>query len=135
LAVIVGSATLVQGDTRREDPGMYLYRGVAFGHPDYANALQGMAVPYGLNGGHSDPEAHNTGSYNSIYTSWSMSRGVADYHANKGKQPGVVLMKKFMLHETVPSPDEHHELEVLVPGIVRGADVQRPLGRGTPTAY
>ena len=93
LAVMVGSATLVQGDTRRENPAMYLYRGVAFGHPDYVNVLQGMVVPAGLNGGHSDAEAHNTGNFNSIYTSWTISRGVADYHANKGGQPGVVLKK------------------------------------------
>lgn len=60
---------------------------------------------------------------------------VADYHANKGSKPGVVLMKKFMPNETAPSPDAYDELEVLVPGVVRGADVQKPLGKGSPTAF
>src|SRR5690606_36251275 len=37
LAAMLCSATLVQRDTRRENPAMYLYRGLAFGHPDCVN--------------------------------------------------------------------------------------------------
>ena len=102
------------------------------GHPDYLNAKKGMAVPYG---GHNDPDAHNMGDYKSIYTSWSFSRNVADYHANKNGAGGVVLIKRFKLSQTVPSPDGMNEGEMLVPGVVKGAGVTTPLGRGNPTAW
>ncbi len=114
---------------------MTLYRGVSAGHPDYPNAVNGMAVPSGLEGGHDDPDRHNAGDNDSIFTSWTMSRAVADYHASKDGSGGVVLSREFAPGETVPSPDNFAELEVLVPGVVTGARVEEPLGPGSPSAY
>jgi len=37
--------------------------------------------------------------------------------------------------EIVPSLDAYNELEVLVPCMVRGADVEGPLGKRTSTAF
>lgn len=128
----ITDAPAIVDDVAPENKKITLYRGVYYGHPDYKNALKGMAVPAG---GHNDPEAHNGGNYKSIFTSWSMSKAVANYHANKKGIPGVVLTKQFNLTELVPSPDAHFELEMLVPGTVTGAQVGPPSGPGSPTAY
>lgn len=90
-----------------------LYRGVSYNHPDYINALMGIATPWDLDG-HNNPELHNGGNYKSIFTSWSLSRGIADYHANKGVPGGVVLIKSFHYYQVTTSPDNYNELEVLV---------------------
>ncbi|WP_407334176.1 SpvB/TcaC N-terminal domain-containing protein [Enterovibrio sp. 27052020O] len=121
--------------TTESTNGMTLYRGVSAGHPDYPNAVNGMAVPSGLEGGHDDPDRHNAGDNDSVFTSWTMSRAVADYHASKDGSGGVVLSREFAPGETVPSPDSFAELEVLVPGVVTGARVEEPLGPGSPSAY
>jgi RHS repeat-associated protein len=125
---------LLEGDISRREQRITLYRGVYKGHPDYRNALKGQAWPYDLNG-HSNPEAHNGGNFKSKFTSWTMSPAVANYHANKSGQQGVVLKKTFPIINTVPSPDAYDEMEVLVPGIVTGATVTTPTGPGSPTAY
>ncbi|QLG46780.1 Ig-like domain-containing protein [Costertonia aggregata] len=125
--------------TATPDNGGYLtlYRGVAANHPDYTNALNGIATPRALMPvGHNSPDAHNGGNTLSIFTSWTLSRSVADYHATKAHPYlGVVLVKRFRLTQTVPSPDNFSELEMLVPGVVKGAQVTKPLGFGTRTAY
>ncbi|MBK1895626.1 DUF6443 domain-containing protein [Chryseobacterium paridis] len=111
-----------------------LYRGVYNEHPDYMNALKGEARPYSLSG-HDDPERHNGGDFKSLFTSWTLSLGVANYNANKNGPGGVVLIKQIPLNHTVPSPDHYDELEVLIPGVVRGATVIAPTGPGSPRAF
>jgi RHS repeat-associated protein len=108
-----------------KDQEITLYRGVHGLHPDLENAKKGMAVPRGLNNGHSNPNAHNAGNNNSIYTSWSKSKDVARSFANRKGYGGIVLTKKFKVSQTVPSIDKHKQQEVLVPGIVIGARVER----------
>ena len=117
-----------------DDSMLTLHRGVHIGHPDFANALNGMAVPRGLNVGSLDADAHNGGAI-SGFTSWSLSLAVANYHANKAGAGGVVLTQQFLSSQTFPSPDNYSELEILVPGIVTGARVSKPSGPGSPTAY
>ncbi|WP_445457009.1 DUF6443 domain-containing protein [Flavobacterium sp. HNIBRBA15423] len=102
-------------------PSITLFRGVYFGHPDYANALNGIATPIG---GHDDPFLHNWGDNESIFTSWSVNIAVAKTHASKAMvSNGVILMKRFKVYEIVPSPDKMKEGEFLVPGVVNGAKV------------
>ena len=125
---------LLEGDMQKKEQEITLYRGVYREHPDYKNALKGQAWPYDLNG-HKSPEAHNGGNYKSIFTSWTRSPAVANYHANKNGSSGVVLKKTFPILSTVPSPDAYDEMEVLVPGIVKGATVTSPTGPGFPRAY
>ena len=119
-------------DKNFDDIPITLYRGVHVGHPDYKNALKGTAVPAG---GNATPEQFNGGNYKGPFTAWSMSRSVANYHANKEGEGGVVLIKQFLMKQTVPSPDNFDELEVLVPGVVKGALPTKPTGPGTRTAY
>jgi hypothetical protein len=38
---------------------------------------------------------------------------------------GVVLVKRFYPSQLVPSPDKYNEQEVLVPGVVFGAEVYK----------
>ena len=116
------------------DQGSYitLYRGVHTGHPGHFSALKGMVVPHG---GNATFAQQNAGNYQSEFTSWTMHRGVANYHANKRGLGGVILEKTFKLAETVPSPNVFAELEVLVPGTVTGAKVISSMEPGTPTAY
>ena len=112
-----------------------LYIGVYVGHPDYQNALLGIATPAGTWSGEEAVDAHNGGNYNTIYTSWTISRSVANHHAYKSGTPGVVLIKTFKISQTVPSPDIFNEAEYLILGIVTGAKVTRPNNKGTPTAW
>ena len=80
-----------------QDDFMTLYRGVHTGHPDFANALLGMAFPRGTNTSSFDIEVQNGGGVTG-FTSWSMSRSVANFHANKAGPGGVCLLY------TSPSP-------------------------------
>lgn len=119
-------------------PYITLYRGVSANHPDYKNALNGMAVPAMLMPvGHNSAELHNAGNNNSIFTSWSVFKTVANYHASKNAPyAGLVLMKRFRISQTVPSANQFgDEGEVLVPGIVTGAKVMLPNNSGNPTGY
>ncbi|HEY3402416.1 MAG TPA: RHS repeat-associated core domain-containing protein [Ohtaekwangia sp.] len=130
LSVVWATSELLRSD--ESEKKVTLYRGVHVGHPDYANALRGMAVPFG---GTATDEMHNGGNFESVFTSWSMSKSVANWHANKHGPGGLVLEKKFRWSETVPSLDEYQELEVLIPGTVSGAKVGPPTGVGTPKAF
>ena len=107
-------------------PTITLYRGVSFGHPDYYNALMGMATPWGLNGGHDSPMKHNQGNNFSIFTSWSVFKLTAQMWATANGPGGLILTKQFNATEIVPSPDIFREGEVLIPGVVTGATVTRP---------
>lgn len=133
-------ALLLNGDAAAEkdienDPSyITLYRGVSAGHTDYLNAIKGEAHPYDYYST-TTPEGHNGGNYKSAFTSWTISPSVANYHANKNGPMGIVLIKRFPLKNTIPSPDEYDELEVLIRGSVYGALPTRPTGPGTPTAY
>ncbi|ROI04548.1 hypothetical protein EGI16_07725 [Chryseobacterium sp. G0240] len=95
-----------------------LFRGVYVGHYDYKNAIKGMAVPLG---GHSDPESHNWGDTESVFTSWTVNRNVALKFANNNGSGGVLLQKTFSIHKIIPSPDKYNEQEILIRGIVIGA--------------
>ncbi|MBK7883859.1 MAG: hypothetical protein IPJ81_08670 [Chitinophagaceae bacterium] len=109
-----------------------LYRGVHFGHPDYYNALMGIATPAG---GFASAEDHTGGNFNSMYTSWSMFRTVADFHANKSGPGGIVLQKAFLPGQFLPNISISDEGEFLVPGKVTGAIPGPPLGPGNSTGY
>ncbi len=109
-----------------------LYRGVHYKHPRLRDARQGMAIP---RGGSDDPELHSGGNSFTNYTSWSLSRGVAQWHANKRGPGGIILVKKFKLSEITPSIDHFDELEMKVKGIVFGAKPEKALPGGVPTAY
>lgn len=71
--------------TTTNDPlYLTLYRGVHSEHPRHFAALNGIAVPWALTPvGHNSPEAHTGGNFKSTFTSWSLFRTVADYHADK----------------------------------------------------
>jgi hypothetical protein len=98
-----------------------LYRGVTKGHPGYDEATAGMAFP---RGGHADPESHNIGDTESVFTSWTTDRQVAEFFATKYGGPGVVLTKQFPSSRLVTSPDVADEAEVLVTGAVYNAKVE-----------
>lgn len=123
----------VPGTGQPPPPPITLYRGVHFGHPDFQNALFGIATP---KGGMADAEAHAGGNFNSNFTSWTMFRTVADYHANKRGPGGIVLMKVFFPGQYIPNfTNFSGEGEFLVPGRVTGATIQKPLGPGNPNGY
>lgn len=98
-----------------------LYRGVSANHVKYEDALKGIATP---RGGHINANLHNAGDTNSIYTSWSTERWVAEGHAlSDDAKCGVVLEKEFEISEIIPSPDEYDEWEMLIIGEVTDAEV------------
>lgn len=101
-----------------EDGYITLFRGVHSAHPDIENAKLGIAVPQG---GHADAKRHNLGDNSSVYTSWTTQPWIAYSFANRKGNGGVVLMKRFAIVETTPSPDKFHQGEVLIRGIVKGA--------------
>ncbi|MCW3463666.1 RHS repeat domain-containing protein [Chitinophaga nivalis] len=110
----------------KKDQEVILYRGVHAKHDDLPNAKRGMAVPWGLKGGHNDPIRHNEDQNFSIFTSWTISEKEAIKWANERGSGGVLLKKSFKISRVVPSPDRFDEKEVLVPGIVTGAAVLPP---------
>jgi hypothetical protein len=98
-----------------------LYRGVHAGHPDIANARVGMAVPMGFLNGHDDPRRHNGGDINSVFTSWTINKGIAAMMAGRRGWGGIILTKRFHKSQITLSPDKFFQLEVLIRGIVSGA--------------
>ena len=117
--------------------GITLYRGVSSDYTTatkremYNNAKFGVAIPLGEEGGHDDPDLHAKGNNNSIFTSWTTDKKVADKFArgSGGKYPGVILSKKFKFGEAYPNTSQAaqkaNEGEWLVPGIVTGANVAK----------
>jgi hypothetical protein len=106
---------------QREVDSIHLYRGVTVGHEGYGAATRGVAVPIG---GHDDPQRHNSGDTNSIYTSWTTRIPVARYYAMRNGS-GVIMdawiSRSRVLDNT--SIDQFNESEWLVIGPVFGADV------------
>jgi hypothetical protein len=98
-----------------------LYRGVHNGHPDIANARNGMAVPWGLDGGHSNARDHNLGALYSVYTSWTIYKNVAAQMAGRNGWGGIILTKRFNVSKLTISPDLFFQGEFLIRGIVNGA--------------
>ncbi|RKD92656.1 hypothetical protein [Mangrovibacterium diazotrophicum] len=86
---VVSPLLALSGDSDDQIRGKIVYRGVATNHPDYPNALLGIATPIG---GHGDPKRHNLGNTYSIFTSWTFDPNIANYYANKSGKPGVVLV-------------------------------------------
>jgi RHS repeat-associated protein len=119
-------------DDNDGDDYVTLYRGVHKKHPGFNEAKRGVATPYG---GSDDVDAHNGGNFFTNFTSWSYSKGVAQYHANKKGSGGVILTRKFKKSEMVASPDHFNELEVLIKGKVSGAKVEYAQPGGTPSVF
>ncbi|MBO4210731.1 hypothetical protein GSF22_32765 [Micromonospora echinofusca] len=110
-----------------------VYRGVPEGHPGYANAQNGLAVP---RGGDSTAEMHQLGHTDSVWTSWSTNSGAAERAATRGEtRRGVVIearIPKNQPHIHVndqpwADPELRFEFEVLVEGPLEG--VPREVGR------
>ena len=80
-----------------------------------------MAFP---RGGHDLPDVHNAGDTNSIFTSWTTDKSVAEHFATKDSGSGVVLSKNIPAAQRVSSPDFSNEGEVLVIGEVVRATVE-----------
>jgi RHS repeat-associated protein len=95
-----------------------LFRGVHKNHPDYQNALLGIATPIG---GHDDPLRHNLGDNKSVFTSWTTTPWTALSFANSSGLGGIILVKQFNATDITPSPDKFFQGEVLIRGIVTGA--------------
>ncbi len=111
----------------------YVYRGVHSGHPAYADAAAGRAVPGNLNGSVT-PLEHNIGgpgvSASSPYTSWTTNMDKALQHANKTGPGGLMLRVPAgapppgASWQWVPSPNRiPGESEVLMKGVRDGCTV------------
>lgn len=131
------SVDISRGDNNRN--GIMLYRGVSsFAHTEtqaimYNEALFGIAIPNGLRLGetaHWDMDDHAMGDNYSVFTSWTTSKGTAEYFATAmGKAPGVVLSKRFKIGvNAIPNVSatgkQMQENEWLIFGPVIRANVQ-----------
>jgi len=105
--------------------GTPLYRGVTEGHHAYDDALQGTAMPGNLLG-HRDGVLHSAGmTENSMLTSWTTDRSVAQRFATNGASGRGVILETTLeqqAHRTVQGLDLG-ESEVLLQGIVTGCRV------------
>jgi len=102
---------------------------VTTGHEGYELATRGIAIP---RGGHDDPDLHNGGDTESIYTSWTSREHVAERFAVQ-RGSGVVLDQWFPRSRLRRSlHDVHDEGEVLVIGPVMGAGVRLVPERADP---
>lgn len=109
-----------------------VYRGVAYGHPGYNNALNGVAKPIG---GHSNPVEHARGNTESNFTSWTTDRSIAkDFADNgngvgEGNGPGVILEMNLSRIPDKRIVDNrkgiHQEEEILISGEISNAKVNR----------
>ena len=78
----------------------------------------------GATGGSANADEHNLGDNNSIYTSWTIFKDVAEQFGSRKGKGGVILSKEFKMSEMVPSPDKFFQGEILIPGVVTGAKVE-----------
>ena len=105
--------------------GTPLYRGVTEGHHAFDDALQGTAMPGDLLG-HRDGVLHSAGmTENSVLTSWTTDRALAERFATNGATGRGVILETTLeqqAHRTVQGLDLG-ESEVLVRGIVTGCRV------------
>lgn len=107
-----------------------MYRGFSAKHPELEAAKEGRVVPGDVNGKVS-AEEHNFGgqSANSPYTSWTHDESIANYHAGKDGQGGVVLRVPTGAPPAGASwswewsPDKWGESEVLMRGTRTGVGV------------
>lgn len=98
-----------------------LYRGVSGNHVKFKDALKGIVRP---RGGNKTANQHNMGQTDSIYTSWSTERWVAeDWALTDNSEQAVVLEKEFEISELVYSPDFSFESEKLIIGEILDAKV------------
>jgi hypothetical protein len=97
-----------------------IYRGVSQYHPGLLDALQGTARP---RGGHSSPARHNRSDTNSEFTSWTTNKTAAENYAIINGPGGRLLHKRVKPTDLIKSPDDYNESEVLLKGIVKGANV------------
>ena len=108
----------------------FLYRGVHFGHPARASALNGVVVPGDIYGTVS-PEQHNRGGWSatSPYTSWTPNEALAKTYACSLKGHGTLLrvLETEPLSEDkwrwVRSPNHYEEDEVLLYGVRLNVEV------------
>jgi len=97
----------------------HLFRGVPTDHPGYSDAMNGIAKP---RGGAATAAEHNYGNTRSDFTSWTTDQDEAAYKAGPG---GAILRVPLssVADRVVESPDLFEESEVLIRGIVTGAEV------------
>src|ERR1700728_2623329 len=108
----------------------FLYRGVHFGHPARASALNGEVVPGDIFCTVS-PEQHNRGGWSatSPYTSWTPNETLAKTYACslKGHGPLLRVLETEPLSEDkwrwVRSPNHYEEDEVLLYGVRLNVEV------------
>ena len=126
---------------------------MAADHPAFELAKRGIIIPRSL--GDADLSRlvqnnrtkaleqmaidHQLGDTFTVFTSWSDSRGVADYHACKTGKPGVVLVKKLTKEElsvnAVVPEEVFADCEVLLIGDIMCDDVLEPQCPGDPTCF
>jgi RHS repeat-associated protein len=106
------------GPAAGADEMVTVYRGVSGQHPQFQNAIQGNASPWG---GHSNPVLHNAGDNRSEFTSWTTDYGTAVDFALQDGAGGVVLRQTVPQSTLIPSPDIFRESEVLRLGPIGGA--------------
>ena len=95
-----------------------VYRGVHGNHPQFQNAINGKASPWG---GHADAALHNAGNNQSVFTSWSTDYKTAVDFALQEGPGGVVLKQTVPRSSLITSPDVFSEFEVLRMGPIEGA--------------
>jgi len=100
------------------DEMVTVFRGVSGQHPQFQNAIQGRAMPWG---GHADAALHNAGNNRSIFTSWSTDYRTSVDFALQDGPGGVVLRQTVPRSSLIRSPDVFGEFEVLRTGPIQGA--------------
>jgi len=111
----------VPESTNTNDDTIILYRGVSGNHVKFKEALKGIVRP---KGGDKTASQHNRGETDSIYTSWSTERWVAeDWALTDNPKQAVILEKEFKISELVYSPDFSFESEKLIIGEILYAKV------------
>ncbi|AWH88637.1 hypothetical protein [Limnobaculum parvum] len=131
LATLAGAEKRIGGTALDRLPdaelGLYNYRGVHLGHPEWDNALNGKVVPGNINSQLS-AEEHNLGGFSDIspFTSWTDNPNIARYFAG---DDGIILRvptgspKSGDNWSWKISMDEYLEREILLKG-PRSGDVE-----------
>lgn len=112
------SARMISG---AGDETVTVYRGVTQDHPDFPNAIQGKAQPWGR---HNDLSMHNAGNNASNFTSWTTDYETAVGFATRSRNgPGGIVLKQSVRRSgLVWPPDRFEEFKVLRCGDVEGAE-------------
>jgi hypothetical protein len=108
-----------------------LYRGVASGSPHHREAqTHGSCTPRGSDEGHGLSRWHSGGDTDSVFTSWTATRDVAEGYARSSPNGvGVVLEISFAedvaaTHQYFYQGDRLGEDEYLIMGTIRGVRVR-----------